>query len=102
MVVGMCRNIKLLRESRKEMTGKIQSLLLCNMLDHLSISIKSYFRKTSDLDKERHIRICQNCTNPEVCERMLLGENIDPDSFCPNYHELKYLQPGQQDNAKSN
>lgn len=32
--------------------------------------------------------------NPEECKSMLSGEDINPDTFCPNYPELKELTSG--------
>jgi hypothetical protein len=44
------------------------------------------------MDKERHIWACERCPEPDECEHMFLGEDIDPDTFCPNYDELKKLK----------
>ena len=92
MVFGICRNIKILRERNRDTTARIQELLLCDMLERIHINRKDYFHKTTDQDKERHIQECENCAKPEECERMLLGEEIDPHTFCPNIDELENLK----------
>ena len=84
----MCCDIKILRKKRKEQNERIRGLLLSNMLDRLNIPLKSYFRNTSDLEKERHIWRCEQCRELEDCEHMLLGEDIDPTRFAqtiPNW-----------------
>ena len=91
MVIGMWRSFKFSRANRREMAGRIRSLFLGDMLERLNIPLSRYFRKTSDLDKERHTWACENCPNPEQCQCMLQGENIDPKIFCPNFEELKHL-----------
>ena len=91
MVFGMYRSYTLFNAGRREEVGRIQGLLLGDMLNRLNIPLKRYFHKTNDIDHERHIWKCSNCSNPEQCQKMLLGEDIDPDTFCPNYHELKKL-----------
>lgn len=91
----VCRiycDIRVLRKGRKEQAERIRGLLLSNMLDRLKISPKKYFRNTSDMDKERHIWACEHCPEPDECEHMFLGEDIDPETFCPNYDELKKLK----------
>jgi len=88
----MCCDIKILRKKRKEQNDKIHGLLLSNMLDRLNIPLKSYFRNTSDLEKERHIWRCEQCRELEDCEHMLLGDDIDPITFCPNNPELEKLK----------
>ena len=92
VVFRICCDIKIIRKSRKEQHSRIRGLLLSNMLDRLNIPLKSYFRKTSDLDKERHIWKCEHCPEPGECESMFLGEDIDPETFCPNYDELEKLE----------
>ena len=91
----VCRiycDIRVLQKGRKEQAERIRGLLLSNMLDRLKISPKEYFRKTSDMDKERHIWACEHCPEPDECEHMFLGEDIDPGNFCPNYDELESLK----------
>ena len=77
--------------SREEQVATIQGMLLSNMLEHLSITLNQYFRKSSDLDRERHILNCKSCSCLKECVHMLLGEDIDPESFCPNCKDLKRL-----------
>ena len=88
----MCCDIKILRKKRKEQNERIRGLLLSNMLDRLNIPLKSYFRNTSDLEKERHIWRCEQCRELEDCEHMLFGEDIEPNTFCPNNPELEKLK----------
>lgn len=88
----MCCDIKILRKKRKEQNEKIHGLLLSNMLDRLNIPLKTYFHNTSDLEKERHIWRCEQCHELEDCEHMLLGEDIEPNTFCPNNPELEKLK----------
>lgn len=94
-VLIACRmyfDIRVLRKGRKEQAERIRGLLLSNMLDRLKISRKKYFQKTSDMDKERHIWACEHCPEPDECEDMFLGADINPDTFCPNYDELTKLK----------
>jgi len=88
----ICCDIKILRKGRKEQADRVRGLLLSNMLDRLNIPLKDYFQKTSDMDKERHIWACEHCPEPDECEHMFLGEDIPPETFCPNYDELKNLR----------
>jgi hypothetical protein len=92
MLFRIFRDIIILRKGRKDQETRVQKLLLSNMLGRLNIPVDKYFDKTSDLDKERHIWACQHCPKPEECERMFLGEKIDPKTFCPNYKELENLK----------
>jgi len=92
MMFGICRNIKILHERRINSIFRVKSLLLGDMLKRIHFPIKRYFQLTTDLDVERHIQKCENCEKPGECERMLLGEDIDPHTFCPNYTELEKLK----------
>ena len=92
MVFGMWRNIIYLHASHKAMTRRLKALRISKMLSRLNITLSRYYHKTSDLDKERHIRKCESCPDPEQCDSMLAGEDIDPYTFCPNYHELRKLK----------
>ncbi len=91
MLVGMYRSFNLSRASRQQIIKRIRSLPLSEMLVRLNIPLSRYLRKTSDLDEERHTWVCEHCPNPEECQHMLQGENVDPETFCPNYNELKNL-----------
>lgn len=88
----MCCDIKILRKKRKEQNERIRGLLLSNMLERLNIPLKNYFRNTSDMQKERHIWRCEQCQKLDECEDMLLGEDIDPNTFCPNNLELEKIR----------
>jgi len=91
MIRGMIFNMKPLKISREEQVATVQGMLLSNMLEHLSVSLNEYFRKTSGSDRERHISNCKRCSCLEECVHMLLGEDIDPETFCPNCKDLKRL-----------
>jgi len=100
MMLRICCDFGFLCKKRKEQHSRIHSLLLSNMIDRLNISRKTYFRKTSDLDKERHIWACEHCPKPEECGDMFLGDDtIDPETFCPNYDELKNLKDSESKEA---
>ena len=90
-VCGMLRCFNKIRDSHKIVTDSIQKLLLVDMLARLNVPLKRYFQKTSEKDQVRHIIACQNCPNPEKCQKVLLGDEADPTTFCPNYGELKRL-----------
>lgn len=92
VVFRICCDIRILRKGRKDQTDRVRGLLLSNMLDRLNIPLKDYFQKTSDMDKERHIWACEHCPEPDECEDMFLGEDIEPETFCPNYDELKKIK----------
>jgi hypothetical protein len=101
MFFRICCDIRLLRKGRKDQAERVRGLLLSNMLERLNIPLKDYFKKTSDMDKERHIWACEHCPEPDECEHMLLGENIDPETFCPNYGQLKSLKGSDAVQANS-
>lgn len=84
--------MKTLKISREEQEAMVQGMLLSNMLEHLSISLDQYFRKTSDHERERHILNCKHCSCLKECVHMLLGEDNDPETFCPNCKDLKRLK----------
>lgn len=88
----ICCDIKILRKNRKNQRERVRGLLLSNMLERLNIPLQKYFRSTSDLEKERHIWRCEQCRQLDECEHMLLGEDIPPDTFCPNNAELEKLK----------
>ena len=69
----------------------VEGVLLCNMLEQLRISLDQYFRMTSYRDRENHIANCKRCSCIRECVHMLLGEDIDPGTFCPNSKDLKRL-----------
>ena len=91
MTKGMIISMKSQRISRKEQVSMVQGILLSNMLEHLEIPLKYYFRKTSDCDRLRHIIRCNRCSDLKMCVHMLMGEDIDPETFCPNCADLKQL-----------
>ena len=80
-----------LQISREEQEATVKGMLLSNMLDHLKVSLDRYFRKTSFPDRECHIQRCRKCACVRECVHMLLGESIDPESFCPNSEALAQL-----------
>jgi hypothetical protein len=101
MFFRICCDIRLLRKARKDQAERVRGLLLSNMLERLNIPLKDYFKKTSDMDNERHIWACEHCPEPDDCEHMFLGENIDPETFCPNYDQLKSLKGADAKQANS-
>ena len=88
---GMIVDMKSQKISRKEQESMVKGILLNNMLDHLGISLRQYFRMTTDRERLRHIIKCNRCPDPGECVHMLMGEDIDPETFCPNIAELKQL-----------
>jgi len=77
--------------SREEQEAIVKGMLLSNMLEHLELSLDCYFRKTSFPERECHIQKCRRCACVRECVHMLLGESIDPDTFCPNSEDLAQL-----------
>lgn len=77
--------------SRENQVAMVQGMLLSNMLEHLKISLKQYFRKTSYRNRKRHILNCKRCSYIKECVHMLLGEDIEPETFCPNCKAIKRL-----------
>lgn len=88
----MIIDMKPLKTSREEQMATVQGMLLSNMLEHLSVSLNEYFRKTPGSDRERHILNCKRCSCLEECVHMLLGDEIDPEAFCPNCKDLKKIK----------
>ena len=84
VVFVVLRDIRILRKGREDVDRRMRRLRLSDMIDRCKIKREKYFRKTSDLDRERHIWACEHCPEPEVCEHMFEGEDIDPHTFCPN------------------
>ena len=74
----MVLKMKSIKISHEEQVAMVQGMLLSNMLEHLSISLDQYFRKTSDHERERHILNCKHCSCLKECVHMLLGEENDP------------------------
>jgi len=94
-VLIVCRlfcDVRFLRKGRKEQEKRIRSLRLNDMIARLKINKSKYLAKTSDMDRERHIWACEHCHEPEACEHMFQGEDLDPHSFCPNIDELEDLK----------
>jgi hypothetical protein len=77
--------------SREEQEATVKGMLLSNMLEHLEISLDRYFRKTSYPDRECHIQRCRQCACVRECVHMLLGEAIEPETFCPNFVDFEPL-----------
>lgn len=75
----------------EEQVAKIKGMLLSNMLEYLDIPFEQYVRNTSDSDRENHIKKCKHCSCLRECVHMLLGDSIDPASFCANYPDFKHL-----------
>ena len=106
MITGIRLSMKSIKISRKEQEATVQGMLLSNMLEHLGIPLHQYFRKTSDLDREQHIFNCKHCSCLTECVHMLLGEQIDPETFCPNCKDIKRLMssphfsPGSREQAQ--
>ena len=92
MLIIILRDIHILSKSRKELNSRVRRLLLSNMIERIGIPLDKYLRKTSDLDKERHIWACEHCPEPDDCEHMFEGEEIDPHTFCPNVDELEKIK----------
>ena len=76
---------------REEQAARVKGMLLSNMLEYLNIPVDRYFQMTSDQERETHIYRCKGCLCLRDCVHMLLGEQIDPAAFCPNFGELKRL-----------
>ena len=88
---GMIVSMKTQQISREEQESMVHKILLSNMLEHLGIPLSQYFQMTSDCDRLRHIIKCNRCSKLRECVLMLMGDNIGPETFCPNYTELKKL-----------
>ena len=95
MLIGMYRSFRFSRASNRQAKQRIQALPLADMLKRLRIPLSRYIRKSSDLEMERQTWACEHCPSPEACNRMLSGEDLDPDTFCPNSSELKELKSGR-------
>ena len=85
-------DIRFLRKGRNEQQARIGMLRLNDMIARLKINKNKYFARTSDMDRERHIWACEHCPEPESCEHMFEGENLDPHHFCPNIDELERIK----------
>ena len=96
VVLRICCDVRVLRRGREELHNRIKRLRLNDMIERTGIKHETYFHKTSDLDKERHIWACEHCPEPEECEQMFEGENIDPHNFCPNIDELEDIKRGHR------
>ncbi len=81
--------------SCEEQEAMVKGMLLSNMLEHLKVSLDRYFRKTSFPDRESHIQRCRQCACVRECVHMLLGDSIDPETFCPNSEALAQLAYNQ-------
>ena len=92
VVYVVWRDKAILRKSHDDIDHRVQRLRLADMIARIGIPFRRYDHKTSDMDKERHIWACEHCPEPEKCERMFDGEDLDPANFCPNYRELKKLK----------
>ncbi len=88
VVYVVFRDINILEKSHEDLDHRVEKLRLGDMIARLNIPFKKYDHRTSDLDKERHIWACEHCPEPDECERMFEGEDLDPETFCPNYDEL--------------
>lgn len=86
-------NISFLKSRHRDQVKRVNHLKLRRMLDHLNIPFKQYLKKTSELDKERHIWACQSCAHPKECQQLLNGKKVDMEieEICPNNHRLKDL-----------
>jgi hypothetical protein len=93
MAIHLVRNFRFMRQRQRKLAEQVESLRLSKMLGHLNIPAKKYATKTSDAEKARHIWACERCPNPDECNQALAGEDIDADTFCPNYPRLKTLKP---------
>ena len=96
VVFIVLRDLRILRKGREDVDRRMRRLRLSDMIDRCKIKRDKYFRKTSDLDRERHIWACEHCPEPEVCEHMFEGEDIDPHTFCPNIDELDEIKKGHR------
>ena len=76
---------------REEQVIAVKGMLLSNMLEYLGVSLDRYFRMTSSEDRACHISRCQGCARLRECVHMLMGEVIDPETFCPNCDALKRM-----------
>ena len=92
VMIVVIHDMHVLEQSHQDLDRRVMKLRLGDMLGRLNISLRKYDHKTSDLDKERHMWICEHCPHHEKCERMFKGQNIKPKSFCPNYEELEKLK----------
>ena len=77
--------------SHEEQVATVKGILLSNMLAFLNIPLDRYFKKTTPGDRERHISRCKRCSGLRDCVHMLMGDAIDPSTFCPNAKELRRL-----------
>ena len=96
MVLRRFCDVWFLRKSRKDLDNRIGRLRLTDQIGRLHINRNKYMTRTSDLDKERHIWACERCPEPDDCERMFEGEDLDPHEFCPNINELEDIKKGHK------
>ena len=92
VMIVVIHDMHVLEQSHQDLDRRVMKLRLGDMLCRLNISLRKYDHKTSDLDKERHMWICEHCPHHDKCERMFQGQNIKPKSFCPNFEELEKLK----------
>ena len=96
MLVGCIRCIKFLQAYRRDLITRIKSRRIHKMLSRLGINIPRFIRKAHRTDVEKHLFICQQCPNTEVCDAYFekgkaideKGKAIDETSFCGNYQKL--------------
>ena len=69
----------------------VKGVLLSDMLERLRIPLDQYFQITSERDRVRHIRKCRRCSSLKECVHMLLGEDRNPATFCPNCKDIRRL-----------
>ena len=93
MVLRLYCDVRFLRKSRKDLDNRIGRLRLNDMIGRLHINRNKYMNRTSDLDKERHIWACERCPEPDDCERMFEGEDLDPHEFLSLIHISEPTRP---------
>lgn len=96
-ILKLIQNIRLLRSRRIGQKDRVQNLALSRMLKHLNIPLNRYLKKTTDLEKERHMWACKSCQHPEDCKKILNGEKLNPEDICPNFPKFIHLQSPSKD-----
>ncbi len=93
MCFGMRGCLRQLRNYRRELTERAESLRIHRMLERLGVSLPGYVKRTPSIDVEKHLVKCGCCADTDACDDYLAGgKNMDPNTFCPNFQELQKYQ----------
>jgi Tfp pilus assembly protein PilV len=91
LVIG--KNVRQGRGARRQMTERLESLRLANLLKSLGLDLSNYLHNEASYRICQNMDKCENCTSAAQCEQRLKQGSVTVQEleFCPNRESLAHF-----------